>query len=150
MCVLWISNSHANRQLCSAIGIAYAQKMTLSVSSLASFLRVSMLALLMMGVVIKPMLAPFCEIHALGHLLRTYSHEPGRSGLESAEHQLDQHNVRGAHGLLHEGDSGSAYADNAASIEVAAFTYDRIRVAPPPASAVPLQRTSAPFRPPLA
>ncbi|MDZ4812601.1 MAG: hypothetical protein SGI99_08305 [Pseudomonadota bacterium] len=124
--------------------------MTLSVSSLASFLRVSMLALLMMGVVIKPMLAPFCEIHALGHLLRTYSHEPGRSGLESAEHQLDQHNVRGAHGLLHEGDSGSAYADNAASIEVAAFTYDRIRVAPPPASAVPLQRTSAPFRPPLA
>lgn len=121
-----------------------------SISSIASLLRASVLAFLMMGVVIKPMLAPLCEIHALGHLLRTYDHSPGRSALDNFELQLDRHSVPDdGHRQMHEGDSGSAYADNNASIEVAVFTFERLGDTAPFVSPLPPQRTDVPFRPPL-
>jgi hypothetical protein len=115
-----------------------------------SLLRASLLALLMLGVIIKPVLAPLCDIHALGHALRVYQHEPGNSPLQNAERQFDQHAAGGAHGLVHEGDSGSAYADNTASIVLIAVRFDALRLQLPPASPVPLQSVGAPFRPPIA
>jgi hypothetical protein len=115
-----------------------------------SLLRASLLALLMLGVIIKPVLAPLCDIHALGHALRIYQHDPGTTALDHAEHQFDQHAVRGAHGLVHEGDSGSAYADNTASITLIAVRFEASRLQLPPASPVPLESVGAPFRPPIA
>lgn len=137
------------RQLCRPASFAYAQMMRPPAHRPPSLLRAALLALLMLGVMIKPVLAPLCDIHALGHELRVYQHEPGNSLLQNAERQFDQHAADGAHGLVHEGDSGSAYADNTASIVLIAVRFDAVRLQLPPASHVPLQSVGAPFRPPI-
>jgi hypothetical protein len=121
-----------------------------STPSLCSLLRIGLLALLMLGVGLKPMLAPMCEIHALGHALHLYGDNHDGSGFDGVLRQLDQHKVRGAHGLLHEGDAAGVYVDNAATIPFVAIDYGPILmpVATPPQ--VPFAHIDAPFRPPIA
>lgn len=112
-------------------------------------LRASLLALLVLGVVIKPVLAPLCDIHALGHALRDYQHAQPSTVLERAEQQLDQHSEQSGHGLVHEGDSGSAYADNNVRIELIPVRFEAQRLFLPSPPSVPLEFDGVPFRPPI-
>lgn len=123
-------------------------------SRLSVFIRVSLLALLMVGVALKPMLGSLCETHALAHVPSIHGHQHDVAGDHDhespASHQMDRDHAGGSHGLLHEGDQGGAYADIAVAIVIPAAPYGRTLVGTPPAAAVSQQHLTGPFRPPIA
>lgn len=123
--------------------------MILSFRRLSTLLRSGLLALLVMGVVIKPMLAYVCELHSIGHVLSAYSHGHEHADSKS-EHRIDQDHASGAHGFWHEGDSGGAYADIVTFILLPTVRYEPLVVPFPTALPVPLRHATGPFRPPIA
>ncbi|MEJ0098883.1 MAG: hypothetical protein WDO12_03750 [Pseudomonadota bacterium] len=122
--------------------------MILSPKRLWLILRGGVLALALLTVVARPMYSTYCETHQLGHTLAALAHENFRpdSGIER---QLDAEHAHGAHGLLHS-DDGGAYADIAAVAVVPVVQFDSILN--PPVVELPLlvQRSTNPFRPPIA
>lgn len=135
--------------LYGASEFAYSCPVIIPALRLSTFLRASLLALLVMGVALKPMLASVCEMHVLGHTLAVQAH--GHDHAESKpEHAIDHDHARGAHGLLHEDDSGSAYADIMFVVVLPTVSFEPLLVSLPAASPVPLKHISGPFRPPIA
>ncbi len=112
-------------------------------------LRAGLLALLMLGVVVKPMLGSFCDIHALGDAVAGFVLDAGDLPA-GPEHQGDRDHARGAHGQLHEDNNSGAYADLVAVIVVPAGPIGATALPPLTALAVPFQPVAAPFRPPIA
>lgn len=109
----------------------------------------SMLLLLMLGVLVRPMLNFVGEIHGTTHAaMAAAEHGHGHPGdAHDADH--DQDHVSGSHLLLHQADSGSSSglptSFRLPPIEVAASQH----LPWTPVSSLP-QRLSSPFRPPIA
>ena len=121
---------------------------------LATLVRVSVLTLLMVGVALKPMLGSLCETHALAHSPSVHGHQHDFAGDHDheslASHQMDKDHAGGSHGLLHEGDQGSTYADIVVAIVIPAAPYGPTLMGMPTAEEVSQQHPTGPFRPPIA
>jgi hypothetical protein len=113
-------------------------------------LRATLLALLVLGVAIRPMLVVLCDIHQAAHPAATAA-AAALDG-DDHEHQLahapDGRHTHGTHGQLFDGQFG-ACADIAPRLDVAlVHAPDERRhelASPPPRSA----RVAGPFRPPI-
>jgi hypothetical protein len=112
-------------------------------------LRLTVLALVLLGVLVKPIYSTWCETHQLGHTVAALGHEKFRPD-SAVERQLDAEHARGAHGLLHASDDGGAYVGIAAIDPVPAVIFDSVLNPPSIALPVPVQRIARPFRPPIA
>jgi hypothetical protein len=119
------------------------------IKRLPLLLRTSVLGLVLLGVLAKPIYSTWCETHQLGHSLAALGHEKFRAD-SRVERQLDAEHARGAHGLLHASDDGGAYVGIAAIDPVPAVTFDSVLNPPSIALPVPVQRITRPFRPPIA
>jgi len=112
-------------------------------------LRISLLGMLLLTAVGRPMYSTWCETHQLGHELAALNHEEFRQD-STLERQLDAEHARGAHGLLHAGDEAT-YADIAAVVTVPDVFYDSMSSSPPVTQLPDLaQRVARLFRPPIA
>ena len=112
-------------------------------------LRISVLGLVLLGVLAKPIYSTWCETHQLGHTVATLGHEKFRPD-SVVERQLDAEHARGGHGLLHASDDGGAYMGVAVIDPVPAVIFDSVLNPPSIALPVPVQRVVRPFRPPIA
>jgi hypothetical protein len=119
------------------------------IQRLPIFLRASLLGLLMLAVVCKPLSSLVCETHQLGHLLAAAGHASFHDD-SIAELQLDADHARGDHGLVHARDQGGAYADIAAVVTLPVVHFESVPVALPTELPVPAQRVTRLFRPPIA
>ena len=120
-------------------------------------LRASLLALVALGIVIKPMMASDFELHSVDHELAVQAH--GHDHQASSAHDIDpsapagdvgQDHVQGSHGLLHESKCGGAYSDSVVALSLPLAPHLATVVATPAASPVALQHIPGPFRPPIA
>jgi hypothetical protein len=123
--------------------------MLASFQRLPVVLRASLLGLLLLAVVGKPMASSLCEIHQLGHTLAARSHVNFHSD-SAAERQMDSEHASGAHGLLHGGDQGSTYADIAAVVTLPVVHFESVQISLPAESRMPPQQITRLFRPPIA
>ena len=119
------------------------------IQRLPILLRITLLGLLMLSVLSKPMYSTWCETHQLSHELAALSHHSFHQD-SSAERQLDADHARGAHGSLHSGDQSGAYADIAAVVTVPVVHFDSVLNPLTIALPAPVQRVAKPFRPPIA
>ncbi len=122
--------------------------MIVALKRLWPILRTGALALALLAVLARPMYSTYCETHQLGHQLAALAHENFRpdSGIER---QLDAEHAHGAHGLLHS-DDGGAYAGIAAVVAVPVVQFDSVLNPPVVELPLPVQRSTNPFRPPIA
>lgn len=123
--------------------------MIASIQPLPTLLRASLLGLLALAVVSKPITSWMCETHQLGHTLALLSHSHFHDDSVS-ERQLDSEHASGAHGLLHGGEHGGTYADIAAVVTLPIVRFESEPISLPTELQVPLQHVARPFRPPIA
>lgn len=124
---------------------------------LPDLMRASLLALLVLGIVIKPVLASAFELHAFDHAISTLGNDHGHDqpGAEdheasSLEGQPSQSDAQGLHSLLHEENNGGAYFDCMVAVNLPDVPYAAMVLPLPVASLVSLQHIAGPFRPPIA
>lgn len=112
-----------------------------------SLLQVCAIALLLFGLVCKPVLDLVGELHALEHAaLVDQADAPGNDHEENGE---EGDHMLGGHGLLHQGGGGAGWIP---------FAYPVLVLAAQPATGIPVIDTSppasstltSPFRPPIA
>lgn len=112
-------------------------------------LHLSLLGMVMLAVVGRPLYSSWCVTHQLGHTLGAFSQEKFRED-SSAERQLDAEHASGAHGQLHGDDVGGEYADIATAMAVPAVYFDSVPNPYLTELPVPVQHVTNPFRPPMA
>jgi len=113
-----------------------------------SLLRIGFLALLVLGLVAKPLLVQIGELHAVEHARSVDADGHGHEHETDVDDEPDQDHTKGAHGLMHQANVGA----NADSLPTLVGL-----IVPPPSQAVPLgdaasppaQHLSTPFRPPI-
>jgi hypothetical protein len=127
----------------------YSNRVTRPLHRLPILLRITLLGLLMLSVLSRPLYSTWCETHQLSHELTALSHQNLHQD-SRAERQLDADHARGAHGSLHGGDQGSTYADIVAVVTVPAVHFDSVLNPLTTQLPVPVQRVAALFRPPIA
>ncbi len=117
-------------------------------------LRASFLALLVLGLMIKPILGQLSALHAAEHAVAVaadaHGHDHGVDGTgEGRDPEQDDH-TSGAHGLMHQSGGSTTLTGLAASMSVP-MVYARMPDLPiPDAIGVPHEVPSSPFRPPIA
>lgn len=117
-------------------------------------LRASFLALLVLGLMIKPVLAQLSALHAAEHAVAVaadaHGHDHGADGTDDdGDPEQDDH-TNGAHGLMHQSGGSTTLTGLAASMFVP-MVYARMPDLPiPDAIGVPHEVPSSPFRPPIA
>ena len=124
-------------------------------SRLSRLLRTSVLALLVLGLMIKSVLAQLSELHAAEHAMAVtadaHGHGHGFAG-DSDEGLiliLGGHTI-GAHGLMHQSDGSTTLTGLVLSMSVP-MVYVRMPDLPiPDTIGVPHEVPSSPFRPPIA
>lgn len=141
--------------MCPGQPLAYPERVNLPRFLLSStLLRASVLALLMLGVAGKPMLASLCGVQAFGHQMAALAATNANPVLGS-DHQHDAGSLERAHGsgshqLLHEDDVVSVYADLVTVISIPSLAYQPVAPAPTVIRALPQRHLDSPFRPPIA
>ncbi len=123
---------------------------------LSQLLRASVLALLVLGLMIKPVLAQLSELHAAEHALAVAADAHGDDHDHSADDtgdggspEEDDHAI-GAHGLMHQSGGSITLIGLVPSISVP-MVYARMPDLPiHDAIGVPHEVLSSPFRPPIA
>jgi len=128
---------------------SYSNPVTAPLHRLPFLLRISLLGLLVLSVVSRPLYSTWCETHQLSHELTALSYQNLHQDT-SAERQLDADHARGAHGSLHGGDQGGTYADIVAIVTVPAIHFDSVLNPLTTQLPAPVQRVAALFRPPIA
>lgn len=111
-------------------------------------LRGFFLALLLLGVTTRPMLASFCDVHVLGDLVAGLIED--HQGSAAHDHANDRDHERGAHDTLHQGSNSVAYADIVPVIILPVGPYGAAGIPVAAAEPVPMQHVAGPFRPPIA
>ena len=120
---------------------------------LPRLLRASCLALLVLGLMIKPVLAELGEFHAAEHTVAADAHGHGHDSDGDTEGgcspDRDDH-ATGAHGLMHQSGGSTTLTGLVHGMSVPRV-YARMPDLPiPDAIGVPHEVPSSPFRPPIA
>ncbi len=123
--------------------------MSLPLLRLPFALRLAVLAVVLLGVLVKPIYSTWCETHQLGHAVARISHVKFRPD-SPIEHQLDVEHARGGHGLLHATDDGGVYVGIETHAAVPAVIFYSVLNPPTVVLPAPVQRISRLFRPPIA
>ena len=130
--------------------------MITSVLRLSTLLRASLLALLVLGIVIKPILASAFELHTADHALSLQDNDSDHDPSDGRDHNLaeidgerGQDHTQGVHGLLNEGKCGGAYSDTVVALSLPLAPYQATLIPLPVISPVSLQHIAGPFRPPI-
>ncbi|HBK47414.1 MAG TPA: hypothetical protein DDZ67_13470 [Xanthomonadaceae bacterium] len=116
-------------------------------SPVLRLLRASLLALLVLGVMVRPVLNQVGELHQIEHMAAEVAeHGHAHPGQDAPDPAPDH--MKGAHGLMHQTDAGFS-ADvwpiwNLPSAVLPESVLPMAKLA-----AVPLQRLTTPFRPPI-
>jgi ABC-type nickel/cobalt efflux system permease component RcnA len=131
---------------------------------LTSILRASLLALLVLGLIIRPVLTQISDLHSMEHAAFAMANEHDSDDDHGHEHHHDQdHGVpegspkgdpnedhgKGAHGLMHQPSVGGASLDIACNLLVVPVIPPMAVLPMPMTSPVPLQNLATPFRPPI-
>lgn len=118
------------------------RRMRLYAAPSMRLLRATMLALLVLGIMVRPVLGVIGELHVIEHASLA-------SGTDSQGNGLDPDHALGVHGLLHQG-CGNADSTLPASLDLTALPLAPA-VLPFPATAPPGGAyVDLPFRPPIA
>lgn len=131
--------------------VSYPDRMPHAFPHLRTILRTSFLVLLMLGVMVRPMINQLSALHDVEHATLAGANDHGHDHADDREPipDPDPDHSTGAHGLMHQADTGST-----ANIWTAWIAPPIMRVA----SNVPLadsdstrpQRFTSLFRPPIA
>ncbi len=132
-----------------AIVVSYPDPMPRVYPHLRTILRTSFLVLLMLGVVVRPMINQLSALHGMEHATLAGPNDHGHDYPGDRDRTPDPNHATGAHGLMHQADTGSS-----ANIWTAWVSPSVI----PAASKLPLvdlastrpQKLTSPFRPPIA
>lgn len=132
-----------------AMNVSYSNCVHRPNRHLPSILRASFLALLVLGVMIRPMISQVGALHAAEHVTLVSVDDHGHDHPGDRDQTPDPDHSKGAHGLMHQADTGSS-----ANI----WTTCVPSIGTPPASRLPQadlastrpQLLTSPFRPPIA
>jgi hypothetical protein len=113
------------------------------------FLRASLLVLLVLGVVIKPVLNQIGEFHAVEHALLADADGHGHDHDDDHDDEPGQDHTDGAHGLMHQASVGAA-ADILPTLALLPALPPDLVAPTRHAAAVPRPHPNTPFRPPIA
>lgn len=123
--------------------------MFISAARAYAALRASLLVLLVLGVMIRPVLNQVGDLHAAGHATFV-------AGDHGHDHSDDDHDpdtypdhTKGAHGLMHQADTGTSAGIWVSWALPPALLLTSVLPMPDSASVHP-QQPSSPFRPPIA
>lgn len=129
--------------------VPQAKQMSAPSTSILMFLRLSLLALLVLGQLARPLMEQIGEVHAAGHAVLAagdvdHSHDhPDHDPAKDPDH------TKGIHGLMHQGDAGPS----AALWPTWGFATTLPPPASPPMAVTTALRPQVPnslFRPPIA
>lgn len=142
--------------LCLIDAVAYSMGVISCRSRMSAFLRASLLALLVLGIVIKPILASAFELHTADHALSAQG-DGGNDRPDADDHDQSgndggpgQDHAQGAHGLLHESKCGGAYSDTVAALKLPLAPYQATVIPYFDSSPVASHHVTGQFRPPIA
>ena len=113
--------------------------------------RTLVLGMLALAIVAKPVLAEFCNAHALAHAAEVAVGAGGaHAGDSAAEARSDQDHASGRHAVLHAADATPGYVEPFPALTVPPARF--AASAPPPLDedAPPARLPDSPFRPPIA
>lgn len=125
--------------------------MSRSIRQLPYFLRTSLLVLLALGLLTKPVLTAISEIHTLAHPELIAADDHGHShDVQTDDDERKADHTQGSHGLMHQAGAGGAFDHSTARLD--------LPMAVPNASLLPAAnprppsqaRLTSPFRPPIA
>lgn len=130
---------------------AYACGVSRFIRPFPAFLRASLLVLLVLGIVVKPVLAQVGELHAAQHASLTDADGQGH-GHEHGSDQGDESNsdhTQGAHGLMHQGSAGGTSVEVPLPLTLPALTGEGAALPPTGDAVLPPAHFGTPFRPPI-
>jgi ABC-type nickel/cobalt efflux system permease component RcnA len=128
----------------------YARHVSLSHATAMTALRASLLLLLVLGLVVRPVLNHVGELHGIEHAATAaaeHGHDHPGDDAHGADHDSDH--AKGTHGLLHQADAGAANGILIA-FWVSALYLPKTQVPALESLAEPRRLPSTPFRPPIA
>lgn len=130
--------------------VPYTDNVTRFDSRLSVFLRTSLLVLLVLGVIVRPVLAHIGALHAAEHAVLADADGHGHTHDDDHDDEPGTDHTQGAHGLMHQAGSGGASCEMMAMIVLpAVYECDEI-LSSVDISRVPAHRFVTPFRPPIA
>jgi hypothetical protein len=113
-------------------------------------LRASLLLLLVLGLVVRPVLNHVGELHGIEHAATAAAeHGHAHPGDDSHVSDHDSDHTKGTHGLLHQADAGAA-AGILIDFGVSALHMPKAKAPSLEFLAEPRRLPSTPFRPPIA
>lgn len=114
-------------------------------------LRASLLVLLALGLLTRPVLTAISGVHAVAHpeLAAVDDHGHSHDIQQDDEDRRDNH-AQGSHGLMHQAGAGGAFDHSTARLDLPTAVH--VASLLPPASQRPPSkpRLTSPFRPPIA
>lgn len=130
--------------------------------SLPVLLRASLLVLLVVGVIVRPMLNQISELHSFEHAaladVNAHGHDHDGHGHDhAADHSdpapdqppcTDPDHAKGAHGLMHQADTGPSASLAGLPVQFG-HPMRAGKLLMPAAGPLPPQIPSSPFRPPI-
>ena len=134
-----------------SLGLAYPLRVKSNFPCLSRLLRASVLALLVLGLMIKPVLSQISELHAAEHAVAAdvHGHDHGADSTDDGGDPEQDDHTSGAHCLMHQVGGSTTLTGLAASMFVP-MIYARMPDLPiPDAISVPHDVPSSPFRPPI-
>lgn len=118
-------------------------------------LRASLLALLVLGLMIRPVLSGLSETHAAEHAMAIWEHADGHGhphdhtpDPHADDHTPSEDHASGTHGLMHQ-PGGHSTLELTVGIEVPPASRHTQSLPNPARPGLPQQAPSNPFRPPI-
>lgn len=129
--------------------VPYTNRVRRFHAPLSIFLRASLLALLVLGVVIRPTLTHIGELHAAEHAALADADGHGHDHADDHDDEPGTDHAQGAHGLMHQAGSGGASSAMMAMIVLPAVHGRGHILSSADVSRGPAQHHVTPFRPPI-
>lgn len=131
--------------------VPYSRSVSRFIRQLSCLMRASLLVLLALGLLTKPVLSAVSEIHTLAHPELITADDHGHShDVQTDDDERKADHTQGSHGLMHQAGPGGAFDHSTARLDVPmAAPYAALLPAanPRPRSSA---RLTSPFRPPIA
>lgn len=114
------------------------------------FLHTSLLVLLVLGVIVRPVLTHIGALHAAEHAALADADNHGHAHDDDHDDEPGADHTDGAHGLMHQAGSGGAFSETVAMIVLPAVHGRAPMLSTADVSRVPAHRFVTPLRPPIA